>query len=319
MAFKENQRIEQIYFSALKKNIDALRKWKTGETDLKTADVLDALINADSALLLLYKNLGEAYAETVSMIEAEKAALEALRADVESFKTSINGKIDEVNSYLLSLIRSLEERVDELSGRVSNIEHTLSATNRTKIFYIDEIDQDQFTIYDWNTDEAVSFEDIYNYAGSGFDLVLQDMTKDPNIYASLLSFNANEIVFERTYTIRANLYQFMTYNVTYRINDQDETYYHEDIYDVEEPGNLLNLKAVKQPNNYYQIYFPYDDQNAIPVLSLVQMAANGKELRVCILNNGASYFARLSYVNPTRNQSGEVTGSFRSKSLHAAK
>lgn len=149
MTFKENQRIEQIYFSNLKNTIDVLRRWKEGETDLKTADVLQALIDADSAILVMYKNLGEAYAETVSMIEEEKAGLVSLQAEFTDFKGEINAKIDEVNSYLLSLIRALEERVDELEGRVQNIEHELASTWKLKIGnIIHDDDQDENYIYD---------------------------------------------------------------------------------------------------------------------------------------------------------------------------
>ena len=309
MAFKENQRIEQIYFSTIRSNIETLKKWKDGETDLKMADVLTSLINADSALLLVYKNLGEAYSETVSMIKAEKAGLEALRADFASFNTAINAKIDEVNSYLLSLIRALEERVDDLEGRVGNIEHTMNATNRTKTVYIDDIEQDTFTIYDYNTDEELTYSDLENFTGNGYDVILIDFTKEPMIYAEICQYGGEEIVFERTYTFRANSYQLMTHCVQYRINTNDETFYAEDIYDVEEPGRLLNLRALKQANNYYNIFLPNDPEHALTVLALLKMAYAGKNLRVIInLADGSKIYVPLSYIYPTVNQSGTVTG-----------
>ena len=120
MAFKTNQRIEQIYFDNIRKELDVLKKWKDGETDLKTADVLQAVIDADSAIIMLYKNLGEAYAETVSLIEKEAAELETMKAEFSSFNTEINSKIDEVNNYL-------NGRISELEGRVANIEHELAS------------------------------------------------------------------------------------------------------------------------------------------------------------------------------------------------
>ena len=199
MAFKENQRIEQIYFSNLKRTIDVLRRWKEGETDLKTADVLQALIDADSAILMMYKNLGEAYAETVSMIEEEKAGLVSLQAELTDFKGEINAKIDEVNSYLLSLIRTLEDRVTELEGSVSDIQTFLTLNTRVRLIYAETIDEDNLIegLFNWETDEAITYEELYNLCNTNWIIILMDYTQDPPALAYLDKWEDGGVYFTR--------------------------------------------------------------------------------------------------------------------------
>ena len=52
--------------------------------------------------------------------------LEAIREDLEMWKNEINEKIDEVNNYLMGLIRDLDDRVTSLEGRVSDLEERMT-------------------------------------------------------------------------------------------------------------------------------------------------------------------------------------------------
>lgn len=254
MAFKENQRIEQIYFSNLKKTIDVLRRWKEGETDLKTADVLQALIDADSAILMMYKNLGEAYAETVSMIEEEKAGLVSLQAELTDFKGEINAKIDEVNSYLLSLIRALEERVDELEGRVQNIEHELASTWKLKIGNITHDDaEDEDYIFDVIDPEIkYDYNALTELIGEGYYILLTKT--DSNIVYHLGNHEGISRIefFGMSYSMDD---EELTFSYAY-INEDDEVVYMYDEHinpynDLYLPKALQHITATRVSPDHY--------------------------------------------------------------------
>ena len=124
MSFKESYRAEVKAFQELKSSIELLKTWKENEEPGKTLDVLNACISADKAIILLYKNIGEAWNDLASQIVADKAALEALKSELESTKDETNEKIDEVNNYLNGRLNTLETVVNE------EIEPAISAIQR---------------------------------------------------------------------------------------------------------------------------------------------------------------------------------------------
>ena len=192
MAFKTNQRIEQIYFDNIRKELDVLKKWKDGETDLKTSDVLQAVIDADSAIIMLYKNLGEAYAETVAMIEVEKAALLALRSEYETFKAST----EETLQYLSG-------KVSEIDERLATVEDFMEETSGTRIFLLEPIGESglDFKILDFKHPTSgveFTFTDLNNiFSVEKMNIILR-CTGRNGLVLHLSNAAYNELMFSAT-------------------------------------------------------------------------------------------------------------------------
>ena len=117
MPVNEKLRLEAIYFQNLRSMIDTLKGWKASEEPGKIFDILDSCISANSAILLLYKNLGESAADFAAQIKKTGEALDKFKTAVEIYKDELNEKIDDVNNYLNALISDLEQRVQALEGR----------------------------------------------------------------------------------------------------------------------------------------------------------------------------------------------------------
>lgn len=133
MAFKENMRLEQIYFSNLKSLIEVMKTWRGEEEPGKVYDIIENCIQADAAILLLYRNLGEEWNELTAILQKEMHDLEDLKAQMNEYHDELNEKIDEVNNYLLGLIRDLEMRVAALEARMDAVERDLASLVRNYI------------------------------------------------------------------------------------------------------------------------------------------------------------------------------------------
>lgn len=202
MGFKENIRAEQKHFLNLKTLVSLLSRWASDEKDAKTVDILNSCIEADKTLILLYKNLGEIWNELAGAIVAEKARLEALRSEVSEFKDEVNGKIDEVNNYLLSLIRDLETRVE-----------ILEKLDRIKIYTMRYV-SNQRIIYDGN-ERATASEmlerlnngyNVFVYYVSTSDVVIFNVysTTPTTLYFICTRMYANKDVVIRRFTFSGN-------------------------------------------------------------------------------------------------------------------
>lgn len=127
MAFYETIRLERKYFENLRSLIDTLNSWLPGEEPGKIQDLLANGIEANKAILLLYRNLGECWNDLTSMIAKTNQELGDLKVQVEQYHDELNEKIDEVNNYLMALIRDLESRVQSLENRMDAVEARLDA------------------------------------------------------------------------------------------------------------------------------------------------------------------------------------------------
>ena len=208
MGFKDNMRLEQIYFANLKRNIATLKAWKESEADAKTLDVLNSCIEADEAIILLYKNLGEEWNELTAYIVEEKGRLEALKAELEAFKGEINEKVDDVNNYLVNLIRELEARVEI-------IEDDLRTMDRVKIYSLDTIDGVRYLR---DGERNVTTEEVYEKILRNYIVfVKQSATSAYNLFY-VQSYNATNIYFQH-YTFVSS-----SKNITYvRFNFTNDT------------------------------------------------------------------------------------------------
>lgn len=154
MAFKDNVRLEQIYFSNLKKTIKALNDWKQTETVTELSDVLNSCIESNEAILLLYKNIGECWNDLSSFIAADRAKLEELAGVVSSEKDEINAKIDDVNNYLVNRLATVEERLD-------NLERHVYDNYVEKVLFVEE-DGNTFRIRDFNDEtKYYTYDDLF--------------------------------------------------------------------------------------------------------------------------------------------------------------
>ena len=147
MAFKDTARAEAKYFQNIKSLIETLKTWRQGENPSKTEDILDSCIEANKALILLYKNVGEVYNELVSLFVKQQGELIALRDYVHALKDELNVKIDEVNNYLNGRLTELEGRVEAVEQSLSDLWEAFRALHRIYIYKIKYVSINQYKIY----------------------------------------------------------------------------------------------------------------------------------------------------------------------------
>lgn len=157
MAFRENLRLEQIYFNNLRTLIDTLKAWRGTEEPGKLKDILDSCIEANAAIILLYKNLGEEWNELTALFNKNAKDLADLKDLLEEYHGELNDKIDEVNNYLMALIRDLETRMDSAEARLDAIEEDLDSLVRN---YLVELEEDGGVYSLTYNGEPVDFETV---------------------------------------------------------------------------------------------------------------------------------------------------------------
>lgn len=119
--FKDSYRLERVYFEKLKSMIGILKSFLDNETDEKTRAILSNEIDDNGAILLLYRNLGEAWAELADLIQKLRNDLTDLDEKEEAYHDELNERIDEVNNYLMALIRALEARMDAVEADLAQM------------------------------------------------------------------------------------------------------------------------------------------------------------------------------------------------------
>ena len=163
MAFTNNFRIERIYFEKLKSNIDILKSYIEAGATGEALELLKNSVDVDGAVLLLYRNLGEAWAELADLIQKTQKGLKDLEEKTEAYHDELNERIDEVNNYLMALIR-------ELDARIQAVEQDLATMKRNKFYDLVENNGS----YNIEKDgETVSFDDIKADADFPHDVILR--------------------------------------------------------------------------------------------------------------------------------------------------
>lgn len=195
MPVNESLRLEAIYFQNLRSMIDTLKGWKASEEPGKIYDIIDSCISANSAILLLYKNLGESAADFAAQIKQTGEALDKFKTAVEIYKDELNEKIDDVNNYLNALISDLEQRVQALEGREEVIILYLTKDENNNYFLKDkdglDVSFDTAKDYVGSTICLVKFEDEY---GSTFLQPVRSGIVDadyPNAIRWAVTYNPN--------------------------------------------------------------------------------------------------------------------------------
>ena len=162
--FKENVRAEAQYFKSLKSLVASLSAWKNGTIDRTTEDIIDNCILADKTIIMLYKNLGEAWNELTAYIMHNKAGLEKLKAELESFKDEINEKVDEVNNYLVN-------RITEIENALQTLQNAFETMHKVHIYKARKINGTTYKIYDG--DFEASLTDARNYLDNNYMLFIE--------------------------------------------------------------------------------------------------------------------------------------------------
>lgn len=114
MAFKDNFRIEKIYFQRVKDAAETLASWKQNPALYDRAELLGFIKSACDALLMCYRLTGEVWNDTISQIEKTVAELDALKKTAEEYHDELNEKIDGVNNFLNNAIKDLEVRLENV-------------------------------------------------------------------------------------------------------------------------------------------------------------------------------------------------------------
>ena len=258
MALKDSLRLESIYFNNLKSMMKMLKSWADGTTDEKTKDIIENCIQADAAILLLYRNLGEAWNELMANIQKEMHDLQDLKETVDAYHDELNEKIDEVNNYLMVLIRELQERVTILEQRVDVLETQINI-----ILDLVEDEPVQAKRGKKNTKAAndptyhleyhgdeVSYSDIEDMIEEGLDRVIWVRAKEELCHFDLAETNI--IKFNRTFyneTAEKIYKELVTINssdvVTYSLFEvkQGGVIYLECSYDTETEESILTYNS----------------------------------------------------------------------------
>lgn len=197
MAFKDNLRLEYVYFQNIKSTIDVLKSWKGETEDGKTTDIIDAVIGCDSAILLLYKNIGECWNELTAQIQKEMKDLGELKEKVENYHDELNEKIDDVNNYIMAIIREIEERLDSLEARMELVEDDLATLQRNRIFELVYSAEDDEWSLTYNG-AVVDFDDAYELLVSEEGVLGNGWVKytDPNDDTKFYYLPLTEIVYD---------------------------------------------------------------------------------------------------------------------------
>lgn len=196
MAFRSTLRLEEIYFNNLRRLIDTLKNWKTGDNSEEITDILDSCIESNSAILLLYKNLGEEWNELTAIIKETEKKLEELRESVTSYHDELNEKIDSVNNILNASIQSLETDIAGLEQRVSDLE------NAQPLSYVEFDSEDDPITFTKSDGTSISNSDLLDVAFDDPSVTLIDMsglvyrvvTKVTAFGERTMLFGANELI-----------------------------------------------------------------------------------------------------------------------------
>ncbi len=142
--FADSYRLERIYFEKLRSDIDVAKSYIDAGATGEALDTLRGLVDVDGAVLLLYRNLGEIWADLAAQIQKTKEALDDLIKTVDDYHKELNEKIDEVNNYLIRLINALEDRVIALEAE-TKVKYASLIYDSTGDEYSIEIDGETLT------------------------------------------------------------------------------------------------------------------------------------------------------------------------------
>ena len=224
MEFRDSYRMEAIYFQTLKEEISRVKALMASGNTEQAKTLLENAVNVDGAVLLLYRNLGELWAELGAKIEEAKKELEKLDSRVDDYHRELNEKIDDVNNTIIRLINALEERVRALEECCEEVQEALE-NKQDKLtpgigIAIDENNVIKNTILKLDESDAISKSEYtvnvtkidFNPSGimaKGFEIAIE-FNKVGNELKDLLSdYNGIFVAFNITKKASLDLRQFL--------------------------------------------------------------------------------------------------------------
>ena len=206
MAFTNSFRMERVYFERLKSMIDILKPYLNTETDEKIKSIIENSIDDNGAILLLYRNLGECWAELSELIKKADEKIDSLNDKADKYHDELNERIDEVNNYIMGILREIEARLEaieqDLATMSRNIILDLQHSNDEYALYYNEEPVDFAQLAEW-----VSFPDNVIVRGvvNGEETVFHLREFDTDETSGLFEFFAtgliNNVVHEITVTV----------------------------------------------------------------------------------------------------------------------
>lgn len=113
MDFNNSYRMESVYFKKLKSDIDIIKSLMKPGNDEEARSLLENSVDVDGAVLLLYRNLGDAWAQLNNLFTDLSKRLDLTKEDIDNYHKELNEKIDGVNNYLIRLISELQEKQEK--------------------------------------------------------------------------------------------------------------------------------------------------------------------------------------------------------------
>lgn len=172
MAFTNSYRMERIYFEKLKGMIDILKSYLDSETDQKARAIIENGIDADGAILLLYRNLGECWAEISDLFKKASERIDDLSEKTDKYHDELNERIDEVNNYIMAIIRELTARVEELEACCEEVQEKIEEIEEELAGKQDKLTEGFGINIDANNEISVDTTEVQEKltAGSGISI-----------------------------------------------------------------------------------------------------------------------------------------------------
>lgn len=187
MAFKDNFRIEKIYFQRVKDDAQILGSWKNDPRRYSREEIVRVAKDACDSILMLYRLIGEAWNDALNQIEKLSAELEALAGKTEAYHDELNEKIDEVNNYLNTQIKNLEIRVENIENSIEDFGGLPSNANAQEG---DVLTVGENHVNEWKTPKGpIYIEADYDENDSVITLTLNNETITPEEVFALMDEN----------------------------------------------------------------------------------------------------------------------------------
>ncbi len=113
MDFNNSYRMESVYFKKLKSDIDIIKSLMKPGNDEEARSLLENSVDVDGAVLLLYRNLGDAWSQLNNLFTDLSKRLDLTKEDIDKYNDELNKKIDDVNNYIIRIIQYLDETKED--------------------------------------------------------------------------------------------------------------------------------------------------------------------------------------------------------------
>lgn len=182
MAFTNSFRMERVYFERLKSMIDILKPYLNTETDEKLKSILENSIDDNGAILLLYRNLGECWAELSDLIKKADEKIDSLDDKSEKYHDELNERIDEVNNYIMGILREIEARLEA-------VEQDLATLSRNIILDLERVNDDYTLSY---KGDPVDFAQLAEWVSFPDNVIVRGVVNGEETVFHLREFDTDE-------------------------------------------------------------------------------------------------------------------------------